>query len=527
MSFKNCHLADFTDKNTRQQYQAALDSCWQSFPLSIPVVISGVTHTKNEQLESQCPSDFGRKLGSISMADTTDCDRAMAAAWKVFPRWRTTSSEIRAALLEKIADRLEADRFRLAALINIEIGKSWFESDAELGEAVDFCRYYAQQVREELCPQSMNSVPGENNQLIYEGRGPTVVISPWNFPLAILCGMAAGALAAGNPVIFKPAEQSSIVAYALFQHFLSAGCDPELIQFLPGSGETVGRYLVAHPHTATIAFTGSKQVGQEIYEKAAIVQPGQVQMKKVVCEMGGKNAIIIDDDADLDEAVSGVMKSAFGYSGQKCSACSRAVVVGKVYDPFVERLIAATRSLKISESYNPSCSIGPVIDKDSHDRLLKEIAEAQKTAQLLYLGEAPRGGYFVPPAIFSVEDIQHTLLQDEKFGPIVAVKRAANFQTALEIANSTQFALTGAVYSRTPSHIELAREQFRVGNLYINRGSTGAFVYRQPFGGFGMSGTGAKAGGPGYLRNFVDSRLITENTMRRGFTPELDAEPLP
>jgi RHH-type proline utilization regulon transcriptional repressor/proline dehydrogenase/delta 1-pyrroline-5-carboxylate dehydrogenase len=349
------------------------------------------------------------------------------------------------------------------------------------------------------------------------------VIAPWNFPLAILTGMATAALVAGNTVVLKPAEQSSAIAYQLHQRMIAAGFPPGVVQFLPGLGEEVGPALVEHPLVVQIAFTGSMCVGLKILQQAAIVQTGQPLIKRVVCEMGGKNAIIVDEDADLDEAVIGVLRSGFGYTGQKCSAASRVVVVGSAYEPFVARLIEAVRSLDIRPADDPACQLGPVIDLDAYERLKNVVANPGAGAKPLYIGSAPGlKGYFIAPAIFEVGDADHPLMRDEFFGPVLAVTRAESFDRAIEIANHSTYKLTGAVFSRSPEHLELARHKFRVGNLYLNRGSTGAIVGRQPFGGFGMSGAGTKSGGPGYLLNFVDPRVVCENTLRRGVAPELE-----
>lgn len=429
--------------------------------------------------------------------------------------------EARAALLERLADRLLADRFALAALQTFEAAKPWQEADADVAEAIDFCRYYASQARCELAPRAQDRRPGETSLLLYEGRGPTAVIAPWNFPLAILCGMSAAALVAGNPVLLKPAEQTSAVAHALYERLMAAGFPPEVVHFLPGRGEQVGACLVAHPQVAQIAFTGSKEVGLAILAEAARVRPGQVQLKRVVCEMGGKNAILIDEDADLDEAVAGVVRSAFGYAGQKCSACARAIAVGAAYPPFVARLVEACRSLAIAPAHSPACQLGPVIDEDSWKRLRARIADPGPGAVPLYVGQAPAGGFYVAPALFAVQDPGHCLMQEELFGPVLAVMRVDSFAEALAVANSTEFALTGAVYSRSPTHLEEARRDFRVGNLYLNRPCTGALVHRHPFGGFKMSGAGTKAGGPHYLLNFAEPRCVAENIARHGFVPEL------
>ncbi len=519
--FANCPFLDFTREDVRRDFDVAVRQVEASLPIRVPVVISGKKVAAKRVATTVCPSLVDKAAAEVSFASIKDCDVAVQIARQSFTSWRATSLEKRATLLGNLADELQKNRVRLAALQTWEVAKPWAEADADVAEAIDFCRYYAAQARMELAPRQQGNVWGESNQLYFDGRGPTLVIAPWNFPLAILCGMTTAALVAGNPVLMKPAEQSSAIAYVLFEHMMVAGFPPDVVQFLPGDGEEIGTYLVEHPQVAQIAFTGSKRVGLQIVERAAITKPAQPQVKRVVCEMGGKNAVIVDDDADLDEAVLGVMHSAFGYAGQKCSACSRVIVVGRAYEHFVQRLTEACKSLTVCGAHLPGCSLGPVIDGDAHKRLLQEIANGKQNASLLYLGEVPSNGYFVPPAIFAVTDAKHRLMQEEFFGPVVAVMQVKDFQSALAIATSTEFALTGAVFSRNPSHLDQAQKEFRVGNLYLNRGCTGAMVDRQPFGGFHMSGIGTKAGGPGYLHHFVDMRCVTENTMRRGFTPEL------
>lgn len=521
--FENCPYLDFTDDNVRKAFADAVDEMAASLPLKVPVVVAGKERFSGQILERYDPSEPGRLVATVTLATKEDADTAVTAAWQAWPSWRDRSLEERAMFLEKLADRLQADQFQLAALQTFEVAKPWREADADVAEAIDFCRYYARQALIELGPRQQGNIPGEDNLFFYEGRGPAVVIAPWNFPLAILCGMTTATLVAGNTVLMKPAEQSSAIAYALYQRMMAAGFPSDVVQFLPGIGEEVGNYLIEHPQIAQIAFTGSKKVGLSIMEKAAKPQPGQPQVKRVVCEMGGKNAIIVDDDADLDEAVVGVMKSAFGYAGQKCSACSRVIVVGTAYEPFVMRLVEACRSLVIAPAHTPTCRLGPVIDEEAYNRLRAVINNPGEGAFPLYIGEAPAGGFYVAPAIFAVQDPTHRLMQEELFGPILAMMHVENFDAALRVAVSTEFALTGAVYSRNPEHLEEAKRRFRVGNLYLNRPCTGALVHRQPFGGFGMSGIGTKAGGPGYLLHFADPRCVSENTMRRGFTPDVES----
>ncbi len=519
--FDNCPFTDFTESSQRATFAVAVQRAAVATALIVPVVING-RNIPRPTLPRECPSDPTRVVAQVAQATIADVEAAVREAYQAWPNWRDRALEERAALLNRLAERLEADRHELAAVQVFEVAKPWREADAEVAEAVDFCRYYARHALTELAPRAQGSLPGEQNELRYQGRGPTAVIAPWNFPLAILCGMATAALVAGNPVLLKPAEQSSAIAYALFKRMQAAGFPPGAVHFLPGDGPTVGGALVGHPLVANIAFTGSKAVGLGLLERAARVQPGQPQLKRVVCEMGGKNAVVIDDDADLDEALIGVLRSAFGYAGQKCSACSRVIVVGSAYEPFVARLIEATRALQLAPAHEPRCQVPPVVDAEACARLRSVIAEPGPGAEPLFVAQTPAEGYFVPPALFAVTDPQHRLMQEEFFGPIVALMKVDSFDRALTVANAVEFKLTGAVFSRSPAHLEQARREFRVGNLYLNRGCTGALVHRQPFGGFGLSGGGTKAGGPGYLLHFVDPRVITENTMRRGMTPELE-----
>lgn len=519
--FGNAGLLDFCEQKVRDAFADAVAAVKLRLPLDIPLVVDGRSVMSENAHPHVSPNDPDLIVSRVSRASVAQAEEALLAASRGFPAWRDTPLRSRAELLEKLADLLEQDRFRLAALQTHEVGKPWREADADVAEAVDFCRYYARRLIPELGPARLESVAGENNVLLYEGRGPTVIIAPWNFPLAILCGMTTAALAAGNTVLMKPSTASGAVAHALYQHLMGAGFAPEVVQFLPGAGEATGRFLAAHPAVSQIAFTGSREVGLAIIEQAGKTQAGQAEIKRVVCEMGGKNAIIIDEDADPDAAVKGVMQSAFGYAGQKCSACSRLILVGSVYDPFMNRLREACASLPPAPATEPRCLLGPVIDRNAFERLHRLIAEPPAGAKLLFRGETPEKGLFVPPVVFAVTDAQNPMMQEELFGPVLTVIRAADFSEALDMANSTGFALTGAVYSRSPGNMAMAEKRFRAGNLYLNRGCTGAMVGRQPFGGYGMSGLGTKAGGPGYLRNFANPRCITENTVRSGFIPDL------
>jgi len=423
-------------------------------------------------------------------------------------------------MAHKIAARLRQDRLHLAALMIREAGKPWKEADADVAEAIDFCDYYAEELLRISTPLRTEELVGEDNFYFYEARGITAVISPWNFPLAIACGMVMAALVTGNVVILKPSEQTSLIAAEFARILLECGVPGNAFAFLPGWGEKIGRMLVNSPDVAIIAFTGSKSVGLEIIKNAAIVHPGQNHIKRVIAELGGKNAIIVDQDADIDEAVKGATYSAFGFAGQKCSACSRVIVVGDAYEGFLQRFCDATSSLIIGAASDPASTIGPVIDRESADRIIAVIENSKKTSQLAFQGATPAKGFFAPPAIFHNVDVNSDLWREEVFGPVVACRKANSLAEAIKLATASPYALTGGFFSRSPKNIAHVKEHFRVGNLYINRGCTGALVCRQPFGGFKLSGIGSKAGGRDYLLQFLEPRTVTENTLRRGFAPE-------
>jgi len=452
-------------------------------------------------------------------------EEAVRRAEAALPSWRDVDPLARSATLVKAAAEMRGRRDELAGIMIREAGKTWREADADVCEAIDFCEYYARSAAHLFRLRRLGAFVGELNEIGYQPRGVAAVISPWNFPLSISTGMTAAALVTGNVAMLKPSEQTPGIARVMCDIFWRAGVPAGALQFVAGRGEIVGASLVRDPRVALIAFTGSKEVGLDILRAAGQTPPGQGFVKKVVCEMGGKNAIIVDDSADLDDAVLGVRQSAFGYSGQKCSACSRAIVTGGVYDAFLRRLLDSTRSLMIGDPMEPGTDIGPVID-GSAERKIHEYIEVGKSEGRLELAcEVPAGleqrvgKPYVGPHIFSGILPQHRLAQEEIFGPVLSVMRAADFREALQWANSVTYKLTGGVFSRKPSHLELARREFRVGNLYLNRGITGAQVGRQPFGGFGLSGTGTQAGGPDYLLHFVEPRSYCENTMRHGFAP--------
>jgi RHH-type proline utilization regulon transcriptional repressor/proline dehydrogenase/delta 1-pyrroline-5-carboxylate dehydrogenase len=413
----------------------------------------------------------------------------------------------------------------LAAWQVFECSKQWSEATNDVCEAIDFCEFYAQEAIDLAKPQGAD-VPGEENRFDYLPRGVCAVIAPWNFPLAILTGMVTAALVTGNTVVFKPAEQSSVNGGLLMELLQAAGLPAGAAHFLPGHGRTSGARMVEHPDVALIVFTGSRQVGLAINSKAAEISARDIPfVKRVIAEMGGKNAIIVDVDADLDEAVVGVVKSAFGYQGQKCSACSRVIVLDKVYDTFVHRLGQAVSSLVVAPAEDPSSNVGAVIDQDARDKIMSYVELGRKEGRALVAvdpGPLAEQGFFVGPHVFVDVKPNARIAQEEIFGPVLSVIRCKDLDEAFRIANGTDYALTGGMFSRSPQALDRARRELQVGNVYLNRNITGALVARQPFGGFKMSGIGSKAGGTEYLLQFVVPRTVTENTMRRGFAPSVD-----
>ena len=519
--FINEPHTDFGRAENRLRMQQALTSIGAAQGRHEPLVINGQRIDTPERLTSYNPSHRRRIVGTTASATQVHVDAAVAAAALAYPAWNATPVERRAQLLMRLAELMSQQRMELSAWMVYECGKTWREADADTAEAIDFCRYYAQQAVD-LQAGHLN-VSGEENRFVYLGRGVAAVIAPWNFPLAILTGMTVAALVTGNTVIMKPAEQSALLAARLMELCEQAGFPSGVIHYLSGRGELAGAALVEHPQVALIAFTGSRQVGLAIHRRAAELSASGIPLvKRVIAEMGGKNAIIVDDDADLDEAVVGVMKSAFGYQGQKCSACSRAIVLDAVHDVFVQRLIDATQSLKIGPAEDPATSVGPVIDAAAFQTIHTYIEHGFREARnVLSLdpGSLVDEGYYIGPHIFTDVPSHAKIAQEEIFGPVLAVLRAADFDQALQRANDTPYALTGGVFSRSPAHLEQARREFQVGNLYLNRGITGAMVARQPFGGYRLSGIGSKAGGADYLLQFVVPKTVTENTLRRGFAP--------
>ena len=519
--FENEPHADFSRAEARDAVVAALAAVRERLGSEQPLVIGGRRVETAERIVSINPSRVAEIVGRVAAAGAAEIDQAVAAAVRAFPAWRDAGADGRAEILGRVAAGLRERRHELTAWIVYEAGKPWAEADGDVAEAIDFVEYYRARARELQRPLTLGRRRGEVNHYSRGPRGVVGVIAPWNFPLAILTGMTSAALATGNTVVMKPAEQTPMIAARLMDVFEAAGVPPGVVNYAPGRGEVAGDRLVRHPDVALIAFTGSQEIGTRIYATAAAA-PGTRMLKRVVAEMGGKNAIIVDDDADLDEAVQGILASAFGYAGQKCSACSRVIGVGRVYSRLVDRLAEAARTVPMGPADAPGTIVGPVIDEASRERILSYVDLGKRLARPVLLRELDPaldalGGFYVAPAIFADVPVSCALAREEIFGPVLSCLPAATFDEALEIATDLDYALTGGVFSRSPVRLARAREAFRVGNLYINRATTGARVGRQPFGGRQLSGIGWQAGGPDYLLQFVETRVVTENTLRRGF----------
>ena len=518
--FKNEPVRDFSHAEARQSFAEAVDGVEAQLGGAYDVYIGGESVAVDDELVSHNPARPDQIVGRVGCAGVEEAKAAVEAADEASSRWAATSPDDRAQLLFDVADKMRERRDELSAWMVWEVGKNWREADADVCEAIDFCDYYAREMKRIGSPKRLGRLPGELNHLAYRPRGVAAVIAPWNFPLAILTGMTMAAAVTGNTVVVKPAEQSPVIAAKLVEICREVGFPDGVINFVPGVGEVVGRAIVESSDVDLVAFTGSKAVGLEILEQAGRTPAGQHHVKQVVCEMGGKNAIVVDADADLDEAVQGVVHSAYGFQGQKCSACSRAIVHESCYDEFVERLVEATKSLVIGSPTDPGIKVGPVIDDEAKQKIESYIEVGKQEGSLLVQREVRDEGYFVGPTVFEDIDVDDRLAQEEIFGPVLSVMKAESFEEGIEMANATRFALTGGVYSRSPENLEYTRNNFDVGNLYINRGITGALVYRNPFGGYKLSGVGSKAGGPDYLKQFMVPRTVVENTIRRGFAPE-------
>ncbi len=500
---------DFSDPESKDRMEAAIAAVRGRLGREYPNRIGGENVRLNETQTSTNPASPRQVIGVFPRGGEDHADRAVAAAEEAFGSWSRTPADKRADVLFRAADVMRDQRLELAAWMVFEVGKSWGEADADVAEAIDFCDYYARlMLHYAYDPYPLAEYPSEENRVVYLPLGVGAVIPPWNFPLAIACGMAVSAIVAGNTVVLKPASESMTIAWKLVEVLDEAGLPPGVLNFVTGPGAVIGRRLVEHPATRFVSFTGSREVGLDIVERAAVTQPGQKWIKRVIAEMGGKDAIVVDRDADLDAAVEGVALAAFGYQGQKCSACSRAIVDGAIYDEFLKRLVQRCGEIVPGDPAEGAW-MGPVVSKSQFDKVTSYIEIGKEEGVLALGGRADdSAGWYVQPTIFADVPADARLSQEEIFGPVLAVSRAADYDQALAMANDTDYGLTGAVYTSDPKKIERAEREFHVGNLYINRKCTGALVGVHPFGGFKMSGTDSKAGGRDYLLLFLQPKAI-------------------
>jgi RHH-type proline utilization regulon transcriptional repressor/proline dehydrogenase/delta 1-pyrroline-5-carboxylate dehydrogenase len=519
--FQNEPQRDWSLEKHRSGFADALRKTRKKFPVTVPVMINGEAVTTVWEILSRNPNDWNEVVGVVSGAGIEEAESAILSAAEAFPKWRDRDPARRAEILLHTAAAARKMRDELAALQVYEVGKTWDEADADVCEGIDFLEYYAREMMQLAVPRRVGQVLGEENILFHEPRGVAVVIAPWNFPFAVSMGMISAALVTGNTVVYKPSSNSCVTGSMIYSLFSKTGLPREVFHFLPGSGADIGDFLVTHPRVALVAFTGSVKVGLRIIALAGQTLEGSIQVKRVVAEMGGKNAVLVDEDADFDEVIFHVLKSAFGYQGQKCSACSRLIVHEAVYDRVADRLRSASQSLVLGPAEAPGSFMGAVIDEAAKARVLSFIEIGKQEGTLLQERPVPcERGHAVPLTIIGDIRPEHRLAQEEIFGPVLALMKVRNFKEGLEVANTSSYALTGAVFSRSPRNLALAREKFRVGNLYLNRGCTGAVVGRHPFGGFKMSGAGSKTGSPDYLLEFMVPRAVAENTLRRGFAPK-------
>jgi len=508
------------DIPTHAAFAVALENIKESFPRIVLPVVNGAPIAGGKKMLSTDPNKLERVVAEVACADSETIKKAVAAAKTAFVDWFVTPAEKRADCLFKAAERVRAKHHDLAALLVYEGGKNWNEAQADICEAVDFLEFYGREMIRLNKPRVASELPGESSRLGYIPRGVGAVIAPWNFSLPISIGMTAAAIVTGNTVVYKPASQTPAIGQAVYDIFNSVDLPKGVLNFVPGPGEEIGDALVTHKDVAFTLFTGSKEVGLGIIEKSGHTSEGAHHVKSVIADMGGKNAIIIDSDADIDAAVGPIIQSAFSYMGQKCSAASRLIVLAENYDKFVSRFKSAVETLMPGPAWDPRTDIGAVIDAEAKEKIERYIELGKSEAKLLTQGAVGEGGgYFIPPTVFADVSPNSRLAQEEIFGPVVCIIKVNDFNEALKVANDTQYALTGGLFSRSPANIEHACREFLVGSLYINRGTTGAMMKRHPFGGFKMSGVGSKAMGQDYLPQFMYTRTIVENTFRSGFAP--------
>src|SRR6266566_3545155 len=507
--FENAPFTDFTKEENRRAQMEALEQVKSELGQTYPLIIGGKKITNEATFASVNPSQPDQVIGYFSKATVEQANEAVQAAAQAFESWRRVPAEERAGYLFAAADLLKQRRFHVNAWMIYEVGKSWPEADGDTAEAIDFLEFYAREMIRLAGEQPLVRIEGEENELVYIPLGVGAVIPPWNFPGAIMVGMTSAAFVTGNTVVLKPASTSPAIAFQFMRILEDIGLPAGVVNFLTGSGSTIGDALVENPQIRFIAFTGSRDVGLRINELAAKHQKGQRWLKRTILEMGGKDAVVVDETADLDAAAAGIVSSAFGFQGQKCSAGSRAIIVDKVYDQVLQKVIEKTRELTMGDVTQPGTIIGPVVDENAMKKITGYIEVGKGEGRLVTGGGQHGPGYFIEPTVIADVDPQARIAQEEIFGPVLAVIRAQDFDDAMRIANDTEYGLTGALYSRDPQRIERAKDEYFVGNLYFNRKSTGALVGVHPFGGFNMSGTDSKAGGPDYLLLFTQAKAIS------------------
>lgn len=510
LPYKHEPFTDFSKEENRKDFQTALKQVEGELGKEYDLIIGGEKISTEEKLTSTNPSDKEQVIGKVSMASQKHIDQAFEAAQSAFEEWRKWDPEVRAQILFRAAAIVRRRKHEISAWMVYEAGKPWGQADADTAEGIDFLEYYGRQMIELANGKPINERDGEYSQYIYQPMGIGVTIPPWNFPFAIMTGTTMAPVVAGNTILLKPAESTPVISYKLMEILEEAGLPRGVVNYVPGDPAEIGDYLVDSPKTSFINFTGSRATGTRIYERASKVQDGQKFLKTVVAEMGGKDTIIVDKDGDLDLAADAIVNSAFGFSGQKCSACSRAVIHQDVYDEVLEKSIELAKKLTVGNPVNDTY-MGPVINQKQFDKIQSYIDIGKEEGELKLGGETDDSkGYFVHPTIFADLDPNARIMQEEIFGPVVAFAKARDFDELLEIANNTEYGLTGAVITKNREHIDRAKSDFHVGNLYFNRGCTAAIVGYHPFGGFKMSGTDSKAGGPEHLLNFLQAKTVSE-----------------
>ncbi|MFD2045207.1 L-glutamate gamma-semialdehyde dehydrogenase [Ornithinibacillus salinisoli] len=510
--YKHEPFTDFTVEENKQLMLDALQKVEADLGKEYPLIIGGERVTTEDKIVSVNPANKNEVVGHVSKANKELAEKAMQVADETFETlWRKSDPKFRADILFRAAAIVRRRKHEFSAHLVKEAGKPWKEADADTAEAIDFFEYYGRQMLKIKDGVEINSRPIEYNQFNYIPLGVGLVISPWNFLFAIMAGTTAAAMVTGNTVLLKPASSTPVIAYKFMEVLEEAGLPAGVVNYIPGSGSEVGDYLVDHPRTRFVSFTGSREVGTRIFERAAVVHEGQKWLKRTIIEMGGKDTIVVDNESDLELAAQSIVQSAFGFSGQKCSACSRAVIHEDVYDQVKDRVVELTNELSAGNPYDNSHFMGPVIDQGAYDKIMSYIEIGKNEGELLAGGTGDDStGWFINPTVFGDLDPNARIMQEEIFGPVVGLTKAKDFDHAIEIANNTEYGLTGAVITNNRSHLEQARRDFHVGNLYFNRGCTAAIVGYQPFGGFNMSGTDSKAGGPDYLIQHMQGKTTSE-----------------